>query len=69
VVRLTVTKMSDLFSKIIPFFQKHPLQGTKKLDFEDFVEVAQIIKIKGHLTAEGLKEIQIIKFRMNRGRK
>ena len=30
-----VTKYSDVFEKIIPFFQKHPLLGVKSLDFED----------------------------------
>jgi hypothetical protein len=30
-----VTKFSDINKKIIPFFQKHPIQGVKVKDFDD----------------------------------
>ena len=30
-----VTKFNDIQNKIIPFFQKYPIQGVKALDFDD----------------------------------
>ena len=41
----------------------------KGLDFADWCEVAEMMKDKKHLTAEGLDKIKKIKARMNTGRK
>jgi hypothetical protein len=65
----TVNKFSDINEKIIPFFEKYPLQGSKRLNFEDFKKVVEIMRNKGHLNQEGLEEIRKIKAGMNRGRK
>jgi hypothetical protein len=54
--------------KIIPFFDKYPLQGDKSLDYADFKRAAAIIKAKGHLTEEGFNQILVIKSLMNKGR-
>lgn len=51
--------------KVIPFFEKLPLQGLKQSNFADFCIVASIIKTKGHLTPEGLDKIKQIKAGMN----
>ena len=67
-VQFSVTKFSDIHENIIPFFDKHPILGSKLLDYADFRKVAEIMKVKGHLTIEGLEEIQKIKARMNKGR-
>jgi len=40
----------------------------KSKDFADFCKVVDIIKVKGHLTAEGLDQIRKIKSGMNTGR-
>jgi len=56
-VYFVVTKFSDVHDTIIPHFTKHPLQGTKKLDFIDFCKVAELMKLKAHLTVEGLSDI------------
>jgi hypothetical protein len=45
-----VGKFSDIEEKIIPFFQKYPLQGTKRLDFEDLCKVVKLMNQKSHLT-------------------
>lgn len=63
-----VEKFSDTKDKIIPFFQKYSLQGIKNLDFMDFVKVSELMKIKAHLTPEGLNQILEIKSNMNTGR-
>jgi hypothetical protein len=63
-----VSRFSDIVEKIITFFEKYQLHGLKSLDFKDFCKVAELMKIKGHLTPEGLEEICKIKAGMNRGR-
>lgn len=63
-----VVSLNDTTGKIIPFFQMYPLQGSKQIDFEAYCKVADLMKNKAHLTAEGLKEIQVIKLGMSRGR-
>jgi hypothetical protein len=38
-VSFTVTKFSDLSEKILPLFDKYPIQGIKRLNYLDFVKV------------------------------
>lgn len=63
-----VYKFGDILNKIIPFFNKYPLQGTKALDFADFCEASKIISNKDHLTEAGLEQILEIKSQMNKSR-
>lgn len=63
-----VVATSDITSKIIPFFDKYPLQGAKAKDYADFRKVVELVKNKAHLTEEGLNQIRKIKEGMNRGR-
>lgn len=67
-VKFVVYKFSDIFEKIIPFFQRHSLQGIKHMDYLDFCQVASIVKEKYHLTPEGVKVIKSLKSGMNSGR-
>jgi hypothetical protein len=53
---------SHITDKVIPFFLA---QGVKKKEFADFIKVAELMKIKAHLTKEGLEEIRGIKSGMN----
>ena len=69
VVQFRVHKFLDITDKILPLFQKYPILGEKSKDFDDFCKVVDIMKVKGHLTAEGLDQIHKIKAGMNRGRK
>ena len=62
-----MTSFSDMQDKIIPFFKKYPIRGTKLEDFEDFCKVAEMMEQNKHLTEEGLNRIREIKARMNRG--
>ena len=59
---------SVITEKIIPFFNKYPLQGIKLLDFLDFNQVAKLIENKIHLTSEGFEQIKQIKLGTNKGR-
>jgi len=65
VLDFTITGLSDLTDKIIPFFLAHPLQGAKKEELADFIKVANSMKLKAHLTKEGLEQISAIKLGMN----
>lgn len=68
-VEFKIPKFEDLTKKIIPFFEKYPIQGEKFLDYLDFVKVIKLMKNKAYLTEEGLDKIRKIKAGMNRGRK
>jgi len=68
-VHLKIAKFTDINEKIIPFFEKYPIEGVKSLDFEDFKQVCTIIKNKKHLTPLGIKAILDIKLNMNLNRK
>jgi hypothetical protein len=71
-----VTKFSDIQGKIIPFFDKYPLQSEKYLDFLDFKKI-MLLKQNTYLwlfflkkkKGESLREIKQIKSGMNKGRK
>jgi hypothetical protein len=47
---LKITKLVDLTKKIIPLFEKNPIQGVKQLEFLDFCEVAKLMSEGRHLT-------------------
>jgi hypothetical protein len=63
-----VTKISHLTNQIVPLLKKYGILGEKSKDFDDFCKVLEMVKIKKHLTKEGLDEIRIIKAGMNTGR-
>ena len=64
--RYCVRSSQDIREKIIPFFQKHPLQTAKRFDFEIFCEVVKMIEQKQHLTDEGFAKIRTMVANMNR---
>ena len=51
-----VTKFSNIRDIILPFFDKYPLQGNKKIDYYDFSKVVKLMENKTHLTKEGLDQ-------------
>jgi hypothetical protein len=60
-VKLKVSNFSDISQKIIPFFQRYPLQAKKRLQFERFCLVAELIESKQHLTPEGIEQIRALR--------
>ena len=60
-----VSNHIDIIEKIVPFFQTHPIEGVKSLDFKNWAKGVEIVKSKNHLTVSGLNELQIIKENMN----
>lgn len=51
---------------IVPFFEKHKLITTKRIDFEKFRTVILIMEKKQHLTFQGIEKIRNIQETMNR---
>ncbi len=66
---LIISKFDDIVNIIIPFYAKYALHGDKRLNYLDFIKIANIMKDKGHLTQKGLDQILAIKEEMNRNRK
>ena len=60
---------NDLQTKIIPFFEKHSLKTSKKIDFIKFRYICFLMAKKEHLTFEGIIKIYKIACTMNNGRK
>ena len=64
--RYTVSSQKDIFEKIIPFFQKYPLQSVSKAkSFAVFCKIANIVASGDHLTERGIEKIQLLKPQMN----
>jgi hypothetical protein len=63
--RYVVRKRKDIIDVIIPFFQQYPLQTSKKVDFDKFVQCMRYIELNAHLEIEGLIKIALITEQMN----
>ena len=63
--RFEINAQQDIHRKLIPFFEKHPLQSQKARDFEIFREVAAIVKRKEHKVLEGFEKVLALKQQMN----
>ena len=60
-----VRSIRDLMRKIIPHFERYPLQGTKREDFERFVSICKKVHANLHLNREHLREIIDLAYAMN----
>lgn len=60
-----VRSIGDLVKRIIPHFQKFPLQTNKQLDFEIFARVCELIYQSKHLNATYLEQIIQQSYLMN----
>ncbi len=60
-----VSRLGDLRSVIIPFFEQHPLRTAKRDNFAKFAEVVELVALRRHLTVPGLIEIAEITQTMN----
>jgi hypothetical protein len=64
--RFSVKRRADLVTRVVPFFEEHPLITAKRLDFEWFATVLQMMEAGEHLTEKGLVDIALITEQMNR---
>ena len=56
-VKYKVSDFTSIKNKIIPFFQKYPLQAKKRFQFQRFCLVAEMMDKKLHLSPEGVNRI------------
>ena len=63
-----VRRREHLLQNIVPFFEQHPLQSRKRVDFESFRSVLQMMDVGEHLGTQGIEVIRRIVATMNRGR-
>ena len=64
-----VRDQRDLLDKVVPFFERHPIQSDKRNQFDRFRAVLLMIRERKHLTREGLAEIVAIASEKNTGAK
>ena len=65
--RYEINSQKDIHQILIPFFDKHLPQSSKKKDYMLFREIAMLIKLKKHRQKEGLQKIVSLKSKMNLG--
>ena len=63
VCEFIITKIDHIVEHVIPFFDKHPILGSKHLNFLDFKSASYIIKNKEHLNKDGLGLKQILQLK------
>lgn len=63
-----VQDTNSLLEKILPHFNSYPLFNLKQKDYISFKECMTIIKLKQHLTPEGLNKIKSFNSEMNSNR-
>ena len=64
-VVFVVRDQNDLIAKVIPFFERHPIQSGKRAEFEKFKSVLLLIQEGKHLTREGFASIVDMASEMN----
>ena len=64
-----VRSTGDIMKRIIPHFQKYPLQTSKQADFEIFAQVCELIYQSKHLNRDYLEQIIDLSYQMNQSGK
>jgi hypothetical protein len=62
-----VSSMSQIIEVIIPHFERYPLITQKLADYLIFKKIVDKIRLKEHLTKEGVREIVGLKANLNKG--
>ncbi|WP_227762246.1 LAGLIDADG family homing endonuclease [Zhaonella formicivorans] len=60
----SVQSFKDNINRIIPFFDRYPLRAKKRKDFAIYKEIANLIRVKRHLTEEGIAKIFALRAQM-----
>jgi hypothetical protein len=64
-----VTRPSELFERVFPFFDRFRLRSPKEGDLAIFRKIAELVLSGRHLSTEGIGDILILRSPMNRGGK
>lgn len=66
---LDVTNPQDIIQKVIPYFQKYPVQSdSKKKNFSIFCSIAKLMEKGEHRNLIGLRKILKLRERINEGK-
>ena len=60
-----VRDQQDLLTRVVPFFERYPIQSDKRSQFEKFKTVLLLIQQRKHLKRDGFAEIVQIASEMN----
>jgi hypothetical protein len=60
---------SELLDYVVPHFERYPLHGNKATSFDAFAAVCRMIGQGDHLTRDGLRQIVMIAYEMNLGKR
>lgn len=63
--KFEVRSVKDIVEKVIPHFEKYPLQGSKGEDFEKFKRICRMVRANLHLSPRYLREIIDLAYSMN----
>ena len=63
ICEFVVAKIDLILNYVIPFFEKHPILGSKHLIYLDFKSAAYIIKNKEHLIADKVSLNQVLQLK------
>ena len=64
-LKFEVRSLRSLLTAVIPFFERYPLQSSKRNDFEVFAEVCRSMATGDHLASEGILRISELVSTMN----
>lgn len=63
---LLARRIGDLANRVVPFFDRHPLRGRKRLNYELWKQAVELMERGEHLMADGMEKILAIKAKLNR---
>lgn len=55
----------DLMTKVVPYFHYNQLRTVKMKDFDIFARIVEMVALRQHLRAQGLKKIINLAYKMN----
>ena len=64
-----VTKPGSLEERVFPFFERFPLRSPKANDLVVFRQVAELVRLRRHLSPRGIEQVLALRGPMNRGGK
>ncbi len=65
-VMLLARRIGDLANRVVPFFDRYPLRGRKRYNYELWKQAVELVERGEHLTADGMEKILAIKAKLNR---
>ena len=56
-MKYRVSNFGDISKKVVPFFKRYSLFGKKRVSFELFSQIVELMKQQAHLDESGLQKI------------